>query len=311
MGITLILLVFFVRAAAHPPQPLHDGDTTVTITFTGDILLDRGVRERIQHSGIERLFHPTVDSLFHASDLVVGNLECPVTHVRQPAFKRFVFRGDPEWLPVLRRHGFTHLNLANNHSIDQGRRGLMDTKANVEQAGMVPVGAGSDMREAARPVLLCEHPRRVWLMASQRLKLENFAYLPDKPSISQESFDSLLLRVNTLRRQEPESYIIVTLHWGWEHSLTPLPQQRQEARALIQAGADCLIGHHPHTLQPSEIISGKPVFYSIGNFIFDQKKPINSRACTVTLHISPSGATTEVHPVDIQTCIPHLLPAQP
>ena len=98
---------------------------TLTITFTGDILLDRGVRQRINAIGIDSLFTPEIDSIFAHSDIVVGNLECPATSTRTPAMKQFVFRGEPEWLEALRRHGITHLNLANNHSVDQRRKGLI------------------------------------------------------------------------------------------------------------------------------------------------------------------------------------------
>ena len=100
---------------------------TLNIIFTGDILLDRGVRQVIDHHGVDYLFSEDIDSVFRSAQLVVGNLECPATTIQSPVFKRFIFRGEPEWLGALQNHGFTHLNLANNHSIDQGREGLIDT----------------------------------------------------------------------------------------------------------------------------------------------------------------------------------------
>ena len=84
--------------------------------FTGDILLDRGVRQRIERIGIEHLFSKGIDSLFRQADYVVGNLECPATRTIQPNFKKYVFRAEPEWLSALREHHVTHLNLANNHT---------------------------------------------------------------------------------------------------------------------------------------------------------------------------------------------------
>ena len=128
----------------------------VSILFTGDILLDRGVREVINHRGVDYLFTQEVDSLFASCDYVVANLECPATTIRQPDFKRYVFRAEPEWLDVLRAHGITHLNLANTHSIDQGRAGLVDTKRNIEAAGMIPFGAGENMAEAAEPLIITQ-----------------------------------------------------------------------------------------------------------------------------------------------------------
>ena len=103
----------------------------LNILFTGDILLDRGVRQVIEHYGVSHLFSEGIDSVFRSAQLVVGNLECPATKIESPVFKRFIFRGEPEWLDILQHHGYTHLNLANNHSIDQGREGLLDKKRNI------------------------------------------------------------------------------------------------------------------------------------------------------------------------------------
>lgn len=282
------------------------GQTAARIVFTGDILLDRGVRTVITRHGADHLFSGAVDSVFRSSDVVVGNLECPATKVKAPVQKLFIFRGEPEWLSVLRRHGFTHLNLANNHSIDQGREGLMDTRHNILRAGMTPIGADSTMAAAARPVLLTDKPRNVWLVASLRLALENFAYLENRPCVSQESMDALVARVRRLKQADPTAAVIVSLHWGGEHTLRPVPSQRLDAHWLIQAGADALICHHTHTLQNVEYYHGKPVYYSIGNFIFDQQKPINTTAAMVQLTITADTVEAKTIPVDIRRCVPYI-----
>ena len=284
---------------------------TLDIVLTGDILLDRGVRQVINRHGVGHLFSDGIDSVFRSAQIVVGNLECPATKIEAPVFKRFIFRAEPEWLDTLRQHGFTHLNLANNHTIDQGREGLIDTKRNVEKAGMVAIGAGETMAGAAQPVLLASEPRPVWLVPSLRLALENYAYLTDKPCVSQEPMDSLMERVFRLRRADSTAVIIVSLHWGGEHTLQPVPLQRHEAHQLILAGADILVCHHTHSLQTVEDFRGHKIFYSIGNFIFDQPKPINSRACIVRLQISRDSMTTEAIPVDIRHCVPYLINNMP
>ena len=247
-----------------------------TILLTGDILLDRGVRQVIERHGVSRLFSEGVDSVFQSAQVVVGNLECPATKIKSPVFKRFIFRGEPEWLDTLRQHGITHLNLANNHSIDQGREGLIDTRNNILASGMVPIGAGENMQEAAEPVLLASEPRKVWLVPSLRLALENYAYLPDKPCVSQEPMDSLLAR------------------------------QRHDAHMIVHAGADVLVCHHTHTLQSVEDYGGRKIYYSIGNFIFDQPKPLNARAAMVRLRITADSLSVETLPVEIRHCAPHI-----
>lgn len=281
-------------------------DSTLTVVLTGDILLDRGVRRVIEHHGVGHLFSDGIDSVFLSAQVVVGNLECPATKIQAPVFKRYIFRAEPEWLDTLRQHGITHLNLANNHSIDQGREGLLDTRQNILAAGMVPIGAGANMAEASEPVLLASHPRKVWLVPSLRLALENYAYLTDKPCVSQESMDSLFSRVHRLRQQDSTAVIIVSLHWGAEHKLEPVPRQRHDAHMLIKAGADLLVCHHTHTLQTIEDYNGHPIYYSVGNFIFDQSSPLNSEACMVRLTIRRDTLETETIPIEIRHCVPYL-----
>lgn len=278
--------------------------SVTTIVVTGDILLDRGVRKVIEKHGADHLFSDGIDSVFRSAQVVVGNLECPATKIQSPVQKLFIFRGEPEWLRTLRQHGITHLNLANNHAIDQGREGLIDTRRNIEEAGIVPIGAGQNMHEAAQPVLLASHPRNVWLVPSLRLALENYAYLPDKPCVSQEPMDSLLNRVHRLRKADSTAVIIVSLHWGGEHTLKPVNSQRWDAHQLIRAGADVLVCHHTHTMQTIEEFQGKKIYYSVGNFIFDQAKPLNSKACIVRLKVSNHNVETETIPIEIHNCVP-------
>jgi poly-gamma-glutamate synthesis protein (capsule biosynthesis protein) len=277
------------------------------IPFVGDVLLDRGVRKVIDLRGVDHLFTPEVDSLFRTSDVVVANLECPATEIRSPLMKRFSFRTEPQWLPALRRHGITHLNLANNHSTDQGRKGLSSTIGHIRRAGMVPVGAGPTMADATKPVLLTASPRKVFLLASVQMALENYPYLPDRPSVSQLTIDSLCFAIQRLKRQHPGCAVVVSLHWGAEHKTEPIPAQRVQAHRLVDAGADALVCHHTHTLQTFETYRGRPIYYSIGNFIFDQPKPINSRAAIVQLRVTRDAVTATALPVEIRHCVPRLV----
>ena len=298
--------IFTVLAVSLFNTLAYSSDS-LKIILTGDILLDRGVRRVIEHHGVDHLFSDGIDSVFRSAQVVVGNLECPATKIEAPVFKRYIFRGEPEWLTVLQKHGITHLNLANNHSIDQGREGLIDTKKNIITAGMTPIGAGENMEEASEPVLLASEPRNIWLVPSLRLALENYAYLTDKPCVSQEPMDSLLSRVYHLRQADSTAVIIVSLHWGGEHTLQPVARQRLDAHQLILAGADAIICHHTHTLQTIETFRGKMIYYSIGNFIFDQQKPLNSKACIVSLYITKDSLETETIPVEIRNCVPYLV----
>ncbi len=278
----------------------------LAVAFTGDILLDRGVRRQIETDGIESLFTSRMDSLLQTADYVVGNLECPATKIRAPLFKRFVFRGEPEWLDALRRHGFTHLNLANNHSVDQGRRGLMSTARNIRKAGIIPFGADSTLHAAAKPLLLASSPREVFLLSSVQMPLEQFPYLPDRPTPTVLSVDSLCNRIRGLKAAHPGGCVILSLHWGREHTLDPTPKQRTEARRLVEAGADAIVCHHPHTFQRVESYRGVPIFYSIGNYIFDLQQDINRKGAVVVLRITADSVKAEQHPYTIEGCTPIL-----
>ena len=163
------------------------------------------------------------------------------------------------------------------------------------------------MQEAIQPILLCEHPRKVWLVASLQLALENYTYLPDRPCVSQLTIDSLCSSVARLRCANPGSYIIVSLHWGWENHLEVVPRQRFDAHQLIDAGADCLACHHTHTRQPMEFYREKPIYYGLGNFIFDPQRDINCHGSIVCLTITENDTKVEEIPIFIRNCTPEIL----
>lgn len=279
---------------------------TLRIAFTGDILLDRGVRKFIERHGVDSLFCPEMDSLFGANDFVVGNLECPATSIVSPINKRFIFRGEPHWLQALYNHEITHLNMANNHSMDQGRRGLADTEKQIRNYGMIPLGYGTSIAESIEPQLLAETPRKVYLITSLRVPSENWEYLDSVPCVSESEISVIESQIDSLKRIDSKCFVFVMLHWGVEHVEVPSWYQVRDAHRLVAAGADCIVGHHPHCLQTVETYRGVPIYYSIGNFIFDQKKPINTRAAVVEAEITADTAFFDFIPVKIENCVPRL-----
>lgn len=281
----------------------------LAICFTGDVLLDRGVRQQIERTGIDYLFDDVKD-IFKQSDAVVVNLECPVTKVVSPINKRFIFRGESEWLPALRNAGVTHAVLANNHSMDQGREGLKDTYLHLSANEIVPLGYGYTQRQACEPVFISEGNVEVALFSSVTLPLENWVYLEDEPGVCQASVESIIASAKELKLQKPDCYIVVILHWGLEYQELPTPTQRIQGQALIDNGVDAVIGHHPHVIQKEEIYKGRPIFYSLGNFVFDQQKPPTRQSVIVRLLFDKSGFKFEKYPVDIKACKPTLMPDQ-
>ena len=221
--------------------------------------------------------------------MVVANLECPVTKIEEPINKRFIFRGEPEWLKSLKTAGISHLNLANNHSMDQGRNGLADTERNILKAEIKPLGFGTNSKKACEPILLSATPRSVYLLTSLRVQSENWTFLENKSCVCENNVEEISSSIRQIKAKDTEAVVIVNLHWGSEHTQKPQIQQIQKARILIDAGADAIIGHHPHTIQSIQTYKGKKIYYSIGNFIFDQANPINSKGLMVEMEIGKEG----------------------
>lgn len=280
-------------------------DAHLSICFTGDVLLDRGVREQIDKKGISFLFED-VAPIFHSSDATVINLECPVTNTTFPINKKYIFRGEPEWLPKIKESGVTHAALANNHSMDQSRSGLDDTYKNLIEAGIKPIGYGRNATEANLPVFITKNGIEVALFNSVTVPLENWVYLEENSGVCQASINTLSDAINQLRQDKPNCFVVVILHWGIEFQKEPTIRQRKEAYQLIDAGADAIIGHHPHVLQREEIYKEKPIFYSIGNFVFDQSLPDAKRSTIIQLDFNKEDFSYKKYPIQINGCKPEI-----
>lgn len=294
--ITILLLV--CTSCTSKPQEATGNNSQLKILFTGDVLLDRGVRPCAERQGISALF-AGVDSVFRQADAVVINLECPLTDTVTPVNKHFVFRGEPQWAKGLREAGITHAAMANNHTYDQGRQGLLSTYNHLKEAGIEPLGYGTTKSERLEPVIIRKGAIEVALFNSVTLPLENWYDLDDRPGICQASASTLADAIRSYRASHPHTKIIAVLHWGVELQTAPSMQQRIDAQTLLQAGADVIVGHHPHVVQPLRYLNGKPVFYSLGNFVFDQSLPITHQAAMAHITIQGDSISAKSLPVRI------------
>ena len=281
------------------------GEDTLDILFTGDVLLDRGVRHEIERHGVEGLFEG-VNEAFRQADAVVINLECPLTSRHTPVGKKFVFRAEPELAEGLRRAGVTHAALANNHTIDQGREGLADTYHALRKAGITPLGYGRTADEQAAPVVIRKGSLEVALFNTIPLPIENWPQAEGKPDICRVSVRRLAAAIRKYKAAHPGTRVVAVLHWGTEFQPVPDMQQRYDARLLAQAGADAIVGHHPHVPQPADSVGSVPVFYSLGNFVFDPIHPAAQKAAMTLLRFTPAGMEAETIPVEIRRCRPQM-----
>ena len=247
-----------------------------------------------------------VSEAFQKADAVVINLECPLTERHTPVGKKFVFRGKPTWAKALRQAGITHAALANNHTIDHGRDGLADTYHVLRDADIVPLGYGKTVEEQTTPVTIRKGKLEVALFNTIPLPIENWPRAEGKPDICRASVKRLAAAIRKYKASHPSARIVAVLHWGTEFQPIPDMQQRYDAHLLVQAGADAIIGHHPHVVQPLEYIDSRPVFSSLGNFVFDQSHPDCQKASMALLCFKASEVQARAIPVEIRQCRPQI-----
>lgn len=247
-------------------EPLARHENVAEVIAVGDVMVGRGVSGDM---------FGDVRPCLRAADLVVGNLESvivedPAAYASRSEATQFLLHAPPSAATQLRRAGFNVLGLANNHALDLGAEGLEQAASRLQTVGIAVVGAGRDAQAALQPLLLDVRGVRVALLA--------FNALPDpQPNLQNGGWtqvkwgrDRATAAVG--RVAERVDAVVVSVHWGYEYETTVDPDQRDTAQALLDAGADLVIGHHPHVVQSFEIHGRRAVAYSLGNFVFDQRQ---------------------------------------
>jgi poly-gamma-glutamate synthesis protein (capsule biosynthesis protein) len=238
---------------------------SLRLIFVGDIMLDDGPGQEVA-AGRDPL--APFAAILADADYRIGNLETPIATTGQPtASKIYNFRADPRVLAVLKGR-FDALSVANNHSGDYGPAAFLETLAHVRSIGIQTFGGGRDLVEAHRPLWIEKQGLRIAVLAYNEFKPRSFAAGPHWPGIAW-SEDSLVVADIRAARAAGADVVIPYLHWGWERETEPTERQRRLARLLIDAGADAIVGGHPHVTQGTETYRGKPIVYSLGNFVFD------------------------------------------
>lgn len=239
---------------------------SVTFAAVGDVLLDRDVRKAIQKNGVGYPFE-LIAKIIKSYDLAFCNLECPLSEPGFPLNKKYVFRGEPGYVKGLAEAGFNVVSLANNHSLDHGREALLETMKVLSNNGLYPVGSGANQKEARAPTLVQVKGLRFAFFGYLDMLPEGIPYLENKPAPAYAQTNEIVNEIRKVRNKV--DFVIVSFHWGRENQPVPTMNQVDNAHAIIDAGADIVLGHHPHVLQNVEIYKGRPIVYSLGNFVFD------------------------------------------
>lgn len=232
----------------------------VSFLFFGDLMLDRSVKKVIDDKGINHLFDGIAGEekrFFKGVDIVSANLEGAVTNGGQhysPSYA-YDFAFHPDWISQLKEYKFNFFNLANNHLTDQGQKGVTETQENLDKLLLNYVGCSDGQVGSCSSRILDVAGKRIGFLGM---------------SMVYSHFDMESIRTTVSELIDETDLIIANVHWGVEYTHQFNGIQQNIAHNLIDAGVDVIIGHHPHVVQGMEVYKDKPIFYSLGNFIFDQ-----------------------------------------
>ncbi len=255
--------VGLVAALVTTPAPAAG---PVTLVFAGDIVLDDAAGAMIARGKDPFAgFAP----LFQNADIRIGNLECVVATTGSAGDKNYTFRAHPRTLPVLKRH-FDAMALANNHSGDYGREAFAEMLGLLPAAGLQFFGGGNNLTEAHTPLIVERKGLRIALLGYNEFMPRSFEADYDAPGVAWSEDEQVVADIRAARSRYRADIVIPVMHWGWENEPLANSRQRALARTMIDAGADAVIGGHPHVTQDTEQYRGRPIVYSVGNFVMKE-----------------------------------------
>ena len=288
LAITAILLIAL---------PLCTHGEEIVISAVGDIMLAGKWAPILRKKGYDHPFGGVAAALAD-SDINLANLESPIASGgREYTSKKFRFRAEPEVARAVRKAGFNLVNLANNHSMDFGGEALAETMANLEAAGIAWIGAGEDLAEARKMALFTVKGKKIAFLGYSLTQPVEFFAAQQRPGTA-PGYEHIIVPDIARARQEAD-YVIVSFHWGKEGRSMPLPLQRSIAHKAIDAGADVIIGHHPHVLQGIERYGKGIIFYSLGNFTFASRGTATGQSAIIRLRLDDARREAEILPLDV------------
>lgn len=327
LAITLLLSFGFIEINDYEPekiQPIEKNEAVsipvseepveipekITISLVGDMMFAGSVGRVVNLKGEDYLFEG-YSKHFKESDIVLGNLETAISHRGMPMEdKEYTFRSSPKMAAALKRHNFTAVSIANNHVLDYGYEAFDDTLKNLEDNGILYAGGGKNKEEAQKGIFIEKNGIKVGFIAFSRVvPVVDWYAGSKKPGIigAYKVHEAEVLELLENLKTQCD-ILVVSVHWGKEHVLEAREQEMETARKMIDAGADIIMGHHPHVVQGIEMYNGKPIFYSLGNFIFSTsrlnisnktvmaKVAVNSKGEVESVRVVP-GTITEGRPL--------------
>ncbi len=247
----------------------------VTLLFAGDVYFSNYVQNAYNRAGgISGVLDDGIRQEIADADIFMVNQEFPFTdRGEKVADKQFNFRVSPKWVSALKEMDVDLVTLANNHILDYGQQGLLDSCDTLNEAGIAYVGGGKDLDEAKKLVTMEAGGRTIGFLGTSRVYMDgSWAAGAGHPGVF-STYDPSLAIEEIKKAKEQCDYLVVYVHWGIERNTEPESYQRSMGQAYIDAGADLVVGSHPHVLQPVETYKDKTIAYSLGNFVFGSSIP--------------------------------------
>ncbi|CBK75822.1 Bacterial capsule synthesis protein PGA_cap [Butyrivibrio fibrisolvens 16/4] len=247
-------------------------DLITKIVFTGDVELSEYVQSNYSSKGVDGVVSPEIKALMNdATFTMINNEFCFSERGQKAPDKQYTFRVDPSYVSLLNDLGTDIAGLANNHVLDYGKDALTDTFTTLTNAGIDYTGAGNSLEDASKLIVKTDAKGRTYgfLAASHVIPVGSWNIESSQPG--EFCFYDETKLIEAIKAADSQvDYLFVMVHWGVEHTTELTDYQPNDGHKFIDAGADAVIGMHSHCLQPVEMYNGKPIFYSLGNFIFNQ-----------------------------------------
>ncbi|MDH5473862.1 MAG: CapA family protein [Gammaproteobacteria bacterium] len=293
---TLCLLLSACSTSTPPSSSVN----IIRISAVGDIMLGGTAEPVLDEHGYDYPFEK-VNHLLLSSDIVIGNLEGPLTTSDTPysTDKLYLFKTPPDKVaPALKKAGFTIMNLANNHILDYGMAGLKDTQRALENNNLNYLGADINLQQARQGIIIKAKDYKIGFLSYSLTFPQTFWATSTTPGTAFGHEHEI--RADVRRLKQITDFVVVSFHWGREKSTELREYQPLLAHAAIDEGASFIIGHHPHVLQAIEEYKHGIILYSLGNFTFGSYSQESATSAIATLSLQNGTISKlEIHPIDV------------
>lgn len=296
IGLIIVLLLNVGLCCSAPehrlPEQYSGLPSESSVLFVGDMMFEWAVKDTMSKKGVDYPLQ-NIQSFLHSFDFVMANLETPLTNnsFGDSSFdKKYIFKTTMDIAPLLHKAGIHAVTIANNHILDYGVGGLTDTLVALSSCNILYAGAGINETTASQPIF-CK-------LGTMQMVIICYTQICSKDMIARNNpgvnFFELSKAIQDIQRYRFADFIVINLHWGNEYFYYPSSKQIGIAHALIDAGADVIVGHHPHVYQGIEIYKNKPIIYSLGNFLFGSMHEGINDTIACALYIAPGGKITRI-----------------